>query len=140
MLSDILSFHFIVIVCFICVVNLLCLLDCIVLSFRLSIVSYSWNLSKSMRWPMPRHLTVRCRLNTNLCNKRDDINFLIVNFSFICNLCIWSGAYIIQNLCLLSWFAWWRVVANKKVTRSRVPSGYDEDITSEALRFPAWLG
>jgi hypothetical protein len=106
----------------------------------LSIVSYSWNLSKSMRWPTPRYLTVRCRLNTNLCNKRDDINFLIVNFSFICNLCIWSGVYIFQNLWLLSWFPWWRVVANKKVTRSRVPSGYDEDITSEALRFPAWLG
>jgi hypothetical protein len=63
------------------------------------------------------HLTIinEGRLRTKLYHKRDDFNFPIVNFPFICSniqaapaygVYIYSADPIFQSLWLLSWFPW----------------------------------
>ena len=70
--------------------------DCIILSFWLSIVSYYWYLSKSMHWPTPRHLTVRCRLNTNPYNKTKETISIFPLWTFhLYGACAY-GVYIFQ--------------------------------------------
>ena len=88
------------------------------------------------------------RLRTKRCGKRDDFNFPIVNFPFICSnippaSCIWSiylsDDTIFQSLWFLS-RSRSRVSANKEATEPRVPFGKVEVITSKNWRSPPWFG
>ena len=72
------------------------------------------------------------RLRTKDYDKRDDFNFLIVNFPFICSNIPAAPAYgvyiaqfhtIFQSLWFLSGFPWLMVAANKEATEPRVPLG-----------------
>jgi hypothetical protein len=67
-------------------------------------------------------------LRTKLYDKRDDFNFPIVNFPFICSSTyIWSIYLsvdpIFQSLWFLLGYPWLVVAANKKASELRVPIG-----------------
>ena len=88
------------------------------------------------------------RLRTKLCNKRDDFNFPIVNFPFICSnippaSCIWSIYLWYDTIFQSLWFlsrSRSMVSANKEAIEPRVPFGKVEVITSKNWRSPPWLG
>jgi hypothetical protein len=73
------------------------------------------------------------RLRTNLYDKRDDFNFPIVNFLFICSNIPAAPAYIYMEYISLSWsdipetvvsgLPWYKVAAYKEVTEARIPFG-----------------
>ena len=72
------------------------------------------------------YLAIDCegRLRTKLYDKKDDFNFPIVNFPFICSNISAASAYgVFQSLWFLSGFPWKSVAANKEATEPRVPSG-----------------
>ena len=72
------------------------------------------------------------QLRTKLYDKRDDFNFLIVNFPFICSRIPAAPEYAVYISHLIQYFracgsyphfAWSRVAAYKEATEPRVPIG-----------------
>jgi hypothetical protein len=85
------------------------------------------------------------RLRTNLYDKRDDFNFPIVNFPFICSYIPAAPAYGVYLSQMIRYsracgsyqdFLDRGVAANKKAIEPRVPFGKVEVITSKSLRSP----
>jgi hypothetical protein len=85
------------------------------------------------------------RLRTKLYDKRDDFNFLIVNFPFICSNIPAAPAYGVYISQMIRYsracgsyqdFFDKGFAANKEANEPRVPFGKVEVITSKILRSP----
>jgi hypothetical protein len=85
------------------------------------------------------------RLRAKLYDKKDDFNFPIVNFPFICSYIPAAPAYGVYLSQMIRYsracgsyqdFLDRGVAANKEATEPMVPFGKVEVITSESLRSP----
>ena len=86
------------------------------------------------------------RIKTQLYDKRDEFNFPIVNYLFICSIIPAAPADIVislavdlifQSLWLAIMISLKGVAANKEATEPGVPSEYIEVITSQVSRLPS---